>query len=409
MDTEEFENSETIETPKDEVLQAEEAVHGEETEPAEDVPEEDAAEDSDAKTFLYELENYPPTPENTDKVKKPFPAWLIAAVTAFVTCFIMLAAFTAIVLPRIKPSAVISYTQSEKTDIADDLQGLSAIVEKNLPSIVTVSGQSDYRSFFGISSQTNTGSGMIISENGYILTSNSLVGSNGEATVNIGDKSYTAKIVGQDISKDIAIIQIDAEGLPVVSLGDSDALKVGDAAIAISDILGGDIGVSVTRGIICGINKDVSLSNGNSVNLLQTDAAAGSYSGGCLLNSEGNVIGMLTNAISANTDTISFAIPSNDILSIAESIINTGLAPSGLIIGIKGADAEHGVTVESVLDDTPAKKAGIEKGDLILKADGTVVKSVSEINKIRDTHKKGDTIILTIYRNGEIMDISVKL
>lgn len=362
-------------------------------------------------SFSDELENYLPTPENTDKVKKPFPIWFTSILTAFITCFVILTAYTFIVLPNIRPSAVISYSKGEENaDTSEKVTDIDAVLEKNIKSVVRVSGKSDYRSFFGISSQTNSGSGMIISENGYILTAYSLVGSNGEASVTIGKDTYTAKLVGQDVSKDIAIIKIDASGLFPVTLGNSDNVKTGDTVIAIADILGGDMGVSVTKGIICGVNRGVSLSNGSSVNLLQTDASAGSASsGGCLSDENGNVIGMLTGSISSNTDKIIFAVPSNDILSIAESIINTGLAPSGLTIGIKGADAEHGVTVESVLNDSPAEKAGIKKGDLILKADGNVVKSVSEINKIRDTHKKGDTIVLTIYRDGEITDINVKL
>jgi serine protease Do len=366
---------------------------------------------TDELSFADELENYLPTPENTDKLKKPFPVWFTSILTAFITCFVILTAYTFIVLPNIRPSAVISYSKGEeKADAGKSDINIDAVLQNNIESIVCVSGKSDYRSFFGISSQTNSGSGMIISETGYILTAYSLVGSNGEASVTIGKDTYTAKLVGQDVSKDIAIIKIDASDLSSVTLGNSDNAKTGDTVIAIADILGSDIGVSVTKGIICGVNKDVSLSNGNSVNLLQTDAALGTASsGGCLLDENGNVIGMITASISANTDKITFAIPSNDILSVAESIINTGLAPSGLTIGIKGADAEHGVTVETVLDDSPAEKAGIKKGDLILKADGNVVKSVSEINKIRDTHKKGDTIILTIYRDGEIIDINVKL
>lgn len=369
----------------------------------------DTAEDDDPTDFAAELENYLPTPENTDKLKKPFPSWLAGAIAALVTCALVLTAYTFLVFPSINPPAVISYMQGgQGGGAAENAGSPSAAIEKVMPAIVTVTGTSDYRSFFGISTQTSSGTGMIIAENGYILTSNSLVGSNGEATVKIGKESYTGKVVGQDAAKDIAIIKIEKEGLPAVTLGDSGSLKTGDPVIAIADILGEEIGLSVTRGIICGVNNGVSLSNGSTINLLQTDAASGS-SGGCLLDYSGNVVGMLTGSISANTDRIVFAIPSNDILGVAESIINTGLAPSGLMIGIKGEDAEHGVTVESVVDDSPAQKAGIKKGDLILKADGNIVKSVSEINRIRDTHKKGDTIVLTIYREGEIMDISVTL
>ena len=374
-------------------------------EPEKEFEEADEAEPS----FSEELEKYLPTAENTDKIKKPYPAWLISLITSLCICFFVLLIYTLLIFPRIKPSAVISYVNggSGSSEI-EELSGIGAVSEKVLPAIVSVSGKTDYRSFFGISSQTVSGTGMVISENGYILTCYSLIGSDGDITVKTGQNSFTAKLVGGDASKDIAVIKIDAEGLPCVSLENSENIRIGDNVIAIANLLGGNIGASVTKGIICGVNKGVTLSNGSSINLLQTDAIAGG-AGGCLLNEKGNVIGMLTNSVSAESDKIGLAIPSGDILAVAESVINTGLAPSGLIIGIRGADGEHGITVESVNSSSPAEKAGIKTGDLILKADGTTIKSVAELNKIRDTHKKGDTIILTIYRDGEVTDINIKL
>ncbi len=360
-------------------------------------------------SFSEELEKYLPTPENTDKIKKPYPAWLISSITALCTCIVVLLVYSLLIFPHIKPSAVISYVNgSSEYGKTEELTAIGAISEKVLPAVISVSAKTDYHSFFGISSQTVSGTGIVITENGYILTCYSLVGGNGEVTVKIGQDTYTAKLVGGDASKDIAVIKVDAEGLAYAALENSESVRTGDNVIAIANVLGGDIGVSVTKGIICGVNKGVTLSNGVSINLLQTDAISGS-AGGCLLNEKGNVIGMLTASISGQSDKIGLAIPSGDILAVSESIINTGLAPSGLIIGIRGADGEHGVTVETVNDNTPAKKAGIKAGDLILKADGNAVKSVAELNKIRDTHKKGDTIVLTIYRDGDITDINVEL
>ena len=120
---------------------------------------------------------------------------------------------------------------------------------------------------------------------------------------------------------------------------------------------------------------------------------------------------MVTHAISSDIDSISFAIPANDIKNTTQSLINDSIPAKSdsLIIGITGTDSEHGVIVESVLDDTPAKKADIKAGDLILKADGKAVKSIAEINKIRDSHVSGEKIILTIYRNGETLDIEIIL
>ncbi len=368
----------------------------------------------DAENFAEMLEDYLPTPENTDKLKKPTPQWFKTAAVAFGTCAAMLLIYSFLIVPHIKPSAVISYNNSSPAGAAENISAVRAAADKILPSVVPVSAQSAYRSFFGVSTQTANGTGIIISNNGYILTSCSLVGSNGEATVIINKTDYTAKVVTQDTSKDIAILRIDAEGLTAASLGNSDDVHAGDAVIAVSNILGTEMGSSVTRGIICGVNSNLSLQNGSTINLLQTDAITDSGSaGGCLVNANGDVIGMITTAISSNSEKISFAIPSNDIKAIAESLTggSTGAAASssGLIIGITGSDADHGVTVESVVEDSPAKKSGIAVGDLILKVDGTPVKSVAEINKIKDTHKSGDTIVITVYRNGEITDINVVL
>ena len=310
-----------------------------------------------------------------------------------------------------EPKAVISYVQSSgASELKENIGEVSAVVEKCMPSLVSVSGTSEYMSFFGVSTQTVSGTGMIVSENGYILTSNALIGSKGETKVKIGDETYDAKLIGQDVSNDLAIIKIDKDGLKAVALGDSDSVKVGDGVIAIADVFGGNIGFSASKGIICGVNKSVSLENGTTVNFLQTDAAPNSLcSGGCLLDADGSVIGMLTSSISANSDKIAFAIPSNDIKPVMESIINTGEAPEEIIIGIRGTDTDHGVVVDAVIEDTPAKEAGVKKGDLVLKVDGKTVKSVEEINKIKDGHQKGDTIVLTVYRDGESIKIDIVL
>lgn len=365
-----------------------------------------------SESFAAMLEDYLPTPENTDKLKKPAPQWLKPAAVSFAICAVTLFLYSVIVIPHIKPAAVISYNNTENTPNNDEnLPAVRYAADKILPSIVSVSGEASYRSFFGISTQTVSGTGIIISENGYILTSNSLLNTSGEATVTINKTDYTAKAVSQDPGKDIAVLQIDANELTPATLGNSESVHAGDAVIAAGNILGTDMGISVTRGIICGVNSNVSLQNGGTINLLQTDAVTDAGStGGCLVNENGDVIGMLTTAISSGSEKISFAIPSNDIINIVKSVTSPNTsAPEGLIIGITGSDADHGVTVESVAEDTPASKAGIKVGDLILKVDGTPVKSVAEINKIRDSHKKGDTISLTIYRDGEINDVNITL
>lgn len=380
----------------------------------EDIPASSIRE-KEKSEFEAELENYLPTPENTDKLKKPVPHWIYSVVTSALTCTVLFGIYALAVVPHMRPTAVISYTGTEAAAPAEVTEAsgmsISDINSRVAPGIVTVETKASYQNFFGISSSTTTGSGIILTEDGYILTACSLIGNRRETTVVLPDnKEYSTTIVGEDTNKDIAVIKIDASGLPAVTLGNSDSVNAGDTAMVIGNTLGSGLGTSVTRGIICGVNDGVSLKNGNTINLIQTDAITGSGSaGGCLLNASGDVIGMITYAVTANNENISFAIPSNDIKNIVEALINTGNAPEALIIGITGSDTDHGVSVESVMDDTPADYSGIKTGDLILKVDGTPVKSIAEINKIRDSHKKGDNLTLTIYRDGEMTEIDVIL
>lgn len=370
---------------------------------------------SEKSEFETELENYLPTPDNTDKVRKPLPGWFWSFAVSALTCFVLFSIYTALVLPNSRPQTVISYSENapkEEQLGKNTFSGtISTINEQVSKSIVTIESKSSYRNFFGISSTTNSGSGIIVTQDGYIVTARSLIGTDGETTVILPDKrKVSASVVGEDANKDVAVIKIDDNTLPAVTLGNSDNVKAGDDAIVIGNTLGSNLGTSVTKGIICGVNNGVTLKNGGTINLFQTDAITGVGStGGCVVNAQGDVIGMITSAITSGNENISFAIPSNDIKNAVESIISTGEAPKPLIIGITGNDTEHGVSVESVMENTPAEIAGLKVGDLILKVDGKAVKSIAEINKIRDLHKKGDTIVLSIYRDGEMLDINIIL
>jgi len=407
-----------FEYEKSEDLEEEETEQEEETAEEEPEEEEETKEHSENGDYQQEpiiLSDIPESYtiiERPKKRKKHFPAWLIGVIVTFLICAALFAAYVFLVerTPQ-NQSVTISYEKSgEAGELKEQTSEVGAIAEKAEISLVNIFGTAEYESFFGVSTQKVSGTGMIVTENGYILTSNSLIGTKGETKVKIGDKTYDAELVGRDVSKDLAVIKVDAEGLTKVTFGNSDSVKVGDDVVAIADIFGGEIGFSVSRGMICGVNKNVALENGTTINLLQTDAAPGNASsGGCILNADGEVIGMLTSSISANSDKITFAIPSNDIVKVVESIINTGDAPERLIIGIRGTDTEHGVTVEAVIENTPAEKAGIKRGDLILKVDGKTVKKIEEINEIRDSHKKGDTIVLTVYRDGESLKIDIEL
>lgn len=314
------------------------------------------------------------------------------------------------------------------------------------PSIVgieisyTVKSNS-FNSFFGYGSQqpqtstaTATGSGIIISDDGYIVTNNHVVDSSSSnsyyeisnaTSVKVklnsdiygNDAIYEAKIVGQDSQTDLAVLKIEKNGLTPAEFADSDQAVVGEFVMAVGSPLGLD--TTVTAGIIGAVNREVE-SDGTKYVCIQTDAAINSgNSGGALVNSDGKVIGINTLKLSGTgVEGIGFAIPINSTLDIINQLIDNKkvLRP---YIGINGISLDEdyankyklvvGIYIKSVEDFSPAEKSGLKSGDVIIKADGKSVKTVDELNEIKNSHNIGDTILLTISRNGQEKEISVIL
>ena len=230
--------------------------------------------------------------------------------------------------------------------------------------------------------------------------------------------TYEAKIVGSDSQTDLAIIKIDATGLTPAELGDSNSVKVGEFAMAIGNPLGLDS--SVTCGIVSAINREVTDEDGNKYIALQTDAAINSgNSGGALVNSEGKVIGINTLKLSGNgVEGIGFAIPISSTLEITQQLIqyNKVLRPQ---IGISGRDVTEslskkynypiGIYIVKIDEFSSAEIAGLKIGDVITAADGTPVPNMDKLNEIKNSHNIGDEMVLTIFRNGETRDITLKL
>lgn len=311
---------------------------------------------------------------------------------------------------------------------------------KILPSIVGIEIQytvtSSFFMFGGPSTSTATasGSGIIISENGYILTNNHVVDTSSssssysyydlsEATsVKVklfGDETaYNATIVGKDSKTDLAVLKIEAEGLTAAEFADSSKVKIGEFAMAIGNPLG--LGSSITCGVVSAVDREVSSDDGTTYTCIQTDAAINSgNSGGALVNSEGKVIGVNTLKLSGTgVEGIGFAIPINSTLDVTDDLIthNKVLRP---YIGLTTVDLTEdlaksknlvvGVYVKYVDDFSAGEKAGIKPGDVIIKADGKEVKTNKELNKIRDTHKIGEEMTVTVYRNGAEKDLTVTL
>ena len=307
------------------------------------------------------------------------------------------------------------------------------VANKILPSIVGIKVEFPVNSIFMNQSTTGTaeGSGIIISSDGYILTNNHVINTSatssfyaiGQATkVSVylhDDKTeYIAKVVGTDEETDLAVIKIDASDLTAIELGDSDTVQVGEFVMAAGNPLG--MQSSVTTGIISAVNREVTDSDGKTFVLLQTDAAINSgNSGGALVNSEGKLIGINTLKVQQEgVEGMGFAIPIKSAEPIYEQLIQYNEV-KGPYTGIGGRDITEniarryglveGVYVVSVDEFSGAERAGIQIGDVITKADGEEVKSMNELNKIKNKHQIGDEMTVTINRDGKEKEVKIKL
>lgn len=264
-----------------------------------------------------------------------------------------------------------------------------------------------------------SGSGVIVREDGYILTNNHVVKNASEIKVTLNDKGvFKGKVVGRDSFTDLALIKIDAQGLPVVRFGSSKALRPGDWAIAIGSPLGLDH--TVTLGIVSALGRSLSDLN-NNVELIQTDAAINpGNSGGPLLNIHGEVIGINT-AIRSDAQNIGFAIP----IDSAKDVITQLLAGGSIkrpYVGVYMQELDEklarslglpkgsvGVVVAQVASGSPADQAGLQQGDVIERVDGQIVKSSKEVQGFVRGHKVGETVTMLVLRNGKLVAAQVKV
>lgn len=309
---------------------------------------------------------------------------------------------------------------------------------KILPSIVGI--KIDYTvnstSIFGRTGSTTataSGSGIIISEDGYILTNNHVVSSSSsdsnsyyqiseatKVTVTLfnDETEYEAKIVGQDKQTDLAVIKIEKTGLTKAEFADSDDVKVGEFAMAVGNPV--NMTSTVTTGIVSAVNRKITDSDGKTYTCIQTDAAINSgNSGGALVNAQGKVIGINTLKLSGTgIEGIGFAIPINSTTDITSQLIQYSKVKRPFI-GISGIDLDEatakkynlviGIYVKSVEDFSSAEKGGLKSGDVIIEADGKSIKSKDELNEIKNSHQIGDTMKLKINRDGSEKEITLTL
>ena len=309
---------------------------------------------------------------------------------------------------------------------------------KILPSIVGIKVEYSVNaltSIFGMQTQpqtaTATGSGIIISDDGYILTNNHIVANtssesyyeiseatNVTVTLFNDTNEYKGKIVGKDEQTDLAVIKIDKSGLAKAEFADSDSIKVGEFAMAVGNPLG--MNSSVTCGVVSAVNREVTDSDGKKFILIQTDAAINAgNSGGALVNSEGKVIGINTLKLSGTgIEGMGFAIPINSTTDITSQLIQFSKVKRPHI-GIYGMDLDEktakknklevGVYVKAVDDFSPAEKAGLKPGDVIIEVEGKKIKTMEELNKVKNDHKIGDELKIKVNRDKEDRELTITL
>lgn len=334
-----------------------------------------------------------------------------------------------------------SHIRNDNTSYSDKLTEVSlsslsdtgiSVANKVRPSIVGIEVEYSVNSIFSRGGTAKAeGSGIIISEDGYILTNNHIVnsGSNNsyyevskasKLTVYLynDETTYEAKIIGTDEQTDLAVIKIEKTGLTAAELGNSDSVQVGEFSMAVGNPLG--MQSSVTSGIISAVNRKVTDSDGKTFTLIQTDAAINAgNSGGALVNAEGKVIGINTLKLSGTgIEGMGFAIPINSTIDIYEQLIQYNKVKRPYI-GINGIDLDEktaeynklvvGIYIKSIDDFSSAEKAGLKIGDVIVGADDKNITTMDELNEIKNSHKIGDEMTLKVNRNGSEVSITLTL
>lgn len=302
--------------------------------------------------------------------------------------------------------------------------------QKALPSMVSISVEYDVNYMGMKKAVAGSGSGVILSEDGYILTNNHVISSADSSSfyqvsdaksikVKIygDDTEYSAEIIGTDSQTDLAVLKIDKTGLTPAELGDSSSVQIGEFVLAIGNPY--NLDYSVTAGIISALNREMTVEN-TTYNVIQADCAINSgNSGGALVNSKGEVIGITTLKLAGDgIEGVSFAIPVNETVPIYKELIEKGKI-SRPFVGISGIDLDEatairngltkGIYVDSVVSGSGAEDAGIMAGDVIVSFDGKDVSTMDELNAIKNTKNIGDKIEIKLYRKSELKTFTITL
>ena len=319
---------------------------------------------------------------------------------------------------RVTPSVNLAYTGNGEAMSLEDVYAMNVNSTVGIRTSITTN-------YFGYTTTAAAaGSGFILTADGYIVTNYHVVENSRSISVTTYDgTSYDATLVGYDEDNDVAVLKIDASGLQAVTLGDSDKLAVGQAVAAIGNPLG-ELTFSLTSGVVSALDREITMSNGSTMNLIQTDAAINSgNSGGALFNLYGEVVGITNAKYSSNSssdasiDNIGFAIPINTVKSIVESIMEKGYVSKpfiGVTVTEISSDNQklglpQGLAVNAVTEDGPAAKAGVQANDIITGVNGNAISRMSDLEAVLRKASVGDTITLSLYRQGKTLEVEVIL
>ncbi|MBQ3357006.1 MAG: trypsin-like peptidase domain-containing protein [Oscillospiraceae bacterium] len=304
-----------------------------------------------------------------------------------------------------------------------ELKTPAQIYEENVGAVVGISGESTIYNAFGQRSETaSSGTGFVVTADGEILTNYHVVEGAHTLTVTMYDgRTYDATVLGYEAESDIALLKIDARDLQTVTIGDSDALLIGDEVAAIGNPLG-ELTYSITVGYLSAKDRAVN-ADGTPINMMQIDAAINpGNSGGPLFDLNGNVIGITTAKYSgtmgtgASIEGIGFAIPINDALAILDDLRENGTVLNRAFIGInvssvtaeqKQSGLPNGAYVVSVVSGGRGEKAGLQAGDVITAVDGTAVKDSNALTQALKSYRGGDRAVLAVWRGGKTVDLTI--
>ena len=315
---------------------------------------------------------------------------------------------------------IVSSQESSDTTFSDeeDALCLQDIYSSVIDSVVSISSMT--------SSGTSSGTGIIMSSDGYVITNHHVI--TGALVISVltnDNQEFEAALVGSDEMSDLAVLKIDARGLQAAEFGDSSKLRVGDSVVAIGDPLGVQLRGTMTNGIISAINRDLTVGD-RTMTLIQTNAALNNgNSGGPLINCYGQVIGINTVKMSsyytatASVEGLGFAIPISVAKPIIDELIENGYVAGRPAIGISGDSLPSyyrtyyrlpdGVYVTSVNEGSDAKAKGIREGDIVTAINGERISSIDELNTVKNQYAAGDEVTLTVYRSGTYYEVTVTL